>query len=200
MDHATRRRSFETGFEAGLFGCFGNCSNCLATLLCLPCIWGRIAQKVSFLKLKGVIWAVIILILLAGALVFYIMFSEQSFMSIDQDHDQFLAKNHDNEINTLQDITPNAELFHPKVQDNVTYTGVNYTYFYVASGLVLLVGILTGLLRTQVRKARNLSGNFIFDCLASTICLECVICQMSTETDIADDACAIFSCPDPEIV
>lgn len=161
MDHATRRRSFETGFQVGLLSCFGNFKNCLATSLFFPCIWGRIAQKVSFMKLKGVIWAVILLALIAG------MITCSLFYQLEAD--------------------PN-------------YNGKNDTLFYIAGGIFLLVGLITGLLRTQVRKAKNLSGNFVVDCLVSTVCTTCATCQMSTETEIADDACAILSCPDPDIV
>ena len=64
MDHDTRKRNQESDFKVGLFSCFSSCSNCCAVACCHPCMWGRIAQKVDFLGIKGLVWTIIISILI----------------------------------------------------------------------------------------------------------------------------------------
>merc|ERR1712166_290321 len=58
--------NFKMDFKAGLFGCFSSLPNCCAVICCQPCMWGRIAHKVKFLNIGGLVWTIIISILVFG--------------------------------------------------------------------------------------------------------------------------------------
>ena len=77
MDHNTRNRNQETDFKDGLFNCCGNMKNCFAVLCCEPFMFGRIAQKVDFLGVRGFIWTIIMAILGLG------LFLANSFKSFE---------------------------------------------------------------------------------------------------------------------
>lgn len=56
-------RNQKTEFKVGLCGCFSSIPNCCAVCCCEPCMWGRIAQKVDFLGIKGLVWTIILTLL-----------------------------------------------------------------------------------------------------------------------------------------
>ena len=51
----------------GLFGCLQNCNTCWATIFCWKCIFGKIAGKVGFGKLRGYVWTIILICICALA-------------------------------------------------------------------------------------------------------------------------------------
>ena len=65
--------------------------------------------------------------------------------------------------------------------------------------MLILLGIMTILLRYNVRKSKDLTGNILKDCLAVALCYPFALCQMSIETEVNEIVCGC-EYPEPEYV
>ena len=52
---------YDMNWKWGLFGCLQNCNTCWANIFCWQCIFGKIAGKVGFGKLRGYIWTIVLI-------------------------------------------------------------------------------------------------------------------------------------------
>ena len=197
----------ENDWKKGLCGCFSNRGNCLATLFCWPCIYGKLANLSGWGH--GVRWAIIMLVWYGGFYVSAIMlkrtFRHARCLRIE------IATNSGYNVlpselawheNSCGDVTPsNVPVrnpgdrgfninYVPMMNESVRLYNSTFIMVLINAGLNLLAilasVLLLSCLRRKVRSHRNFNGNRCGDFALSCCCGACVLCQMANEYEDED--------------
>ena len=168
-------------WKRGFTECFSNWETVWATLICIPCSFGKLASLSGFGR--GVLWTILIAIL-------YIIVQSCGFFVFQVSISKYGL------VTGLLNLIPFYDLF---TDDKTDYDGD--IMILELGEFIFWTLFLTFVfcLRKRIRSQRNIPGSGWRDCCCSFWCFECSMCQMLNEYEGEVDMKLWDPCYYPEI-